>query len=615
MIQLKFLKPLLKAKSSFLIMGVIALGMAYISWRKWPDILVDFGRELYIPWQLSNGSRLYLDIAYFNGPLSPYLNSILFKIFRPSFEILAIFNLGIVIAVTLLVFQIFLRISNLLVATVLGCIFLIIFAFSQYLGGGSFNYITPYAHDLTHGIFLSLWTISLFTYYVEKRNKVWLAAIGFSLGLCFLTKVEVFSAISLGIGVGLFWTLREHPSCSEICVSILILCLTFLLPLIGFLGFFSQYESIKESLHWVIYPYRIVLERSLFSLYFYKNISGMDIPLTNLVDMLVSFLWELTGLFLFVLLPAYLIRSLTDRRLQISLMVGILLIMIASSPYLIKFVPWSELLRPLPLITLVIIFQSIRDIWIRTKRGESVEIQVIIQVLAWFSLILISKIILNVHVYHYGFALAMPATLLAIYFLVDTIPVLIGKRFGNVNFIRVLGIILIGIFSFVHFEVNYGVYSKKDFLIGANGNQMMTWNPEISKDGVVFEKTMEMIEKIIRPHENFIVLPEGVMLNFLTQRKNPSPYTNFMPPEMVIFGEDQILNTIKKNPPDYFILVNRRMSEYGNCFFGKDYGVSIFRWVQKNYEPICKIENGVDGDKRGLGVVIVKRMKEREGIL
>ena len=48
------------------------VALAVWSWQKWPDVLVDFGRELYVPWQLASGKRLYLDIAYFNGPLSPW---------------------------------------------------------------------------------------------------------------------------------------------------------------------------------------------------------------------------------------------------------------------------------------------------------------------------------------------------------------------------------------------------------------------------------------------------------------------------------------------------------------------------------------------------------------
>jgi hypothetical protein len=44
--------------------------MVWWTWGAWPDPLVDFGRELYVPWRLAQGGRLFTDIAWFSGPLS-----------------------------------------------------------------------------------------------------------------------------------------------------------------------------------------------------------------------------------------------------------------------------------------------------------------------------------------------------------------------------------------------------------------------------------------------------------------------------------------------------------------------------------------------------------------
>ena len=49
----------------FLVLFIIFVALAFWSWRKWPDILIDFGHELYIPWQLASGKVLYKDIAFF----------------------------------------------------------------------------------------------------------------------------------------------------------------------------------------------------------------------------------------------------------------------------------------------------------------------------------------------------------------------------------------------------------------------------------------------------------------------------------------------------------------------------------------------------------------------
>ena len=48
----------------------MAAAMAAWSWRTWPDVFIDFGREAYVAWRLSEGDVLHRDIVYVSGPLS-----------------------------------------------------------------------------------------------------------------------------------------------------------------------------------------------------------------------------------------------------------------------------------------------------------------------------------------------------------------------------------------------------------------------------------------------------------------------------------------------------------------------------------------------------------------
>ena len=77
-----------------------SLVMVVISWGKWMDILVDFGLQVYTPWQLSQGQVLYKDIIYIHGPLSAYIHSFLFMVFGSGISILAWFNIGLIIILT-----------------------------------------------------------------------------------------------------------------------------------------------------------------------------------------------------------------------------------------------------------------------------------------------------------------------------------------------------------------------------------------------------------------------------------------------------------------------------------------------------------------------------------
>ena len=42
-------------------------------WGRAPDPIIDFGREIYMPWRITEGQQLYRDFTYFNGPFSPAL--------------------------------------------------------------------------------------------------------------------------------------------------------------------------------------------------------------------------------------------------------------------------------------------------------------------------------------------------------------------------------------------------------------------------------------------------------------------------------------------------------------------------------------------------------------
>src|SRR5262249_47175908 len=66
------------------------------------------------------------------------------------------------------------------------------------------------------------------------------------------------------------------------------------------------------------------------------------------------------------------------------------------------------------------------------------------------------------------------------------------------------------------------------------------------------------------------VMPEGVMLNYLTRRESPLRVVNLMPPELMTFGEDEILRSLELAPPDLILLVHIDVREYGYPAFGSD---------------------------------------------
>ena len=189
--------------------GIAALAW---TWRTWPDVLVDFGRELYVPWRLAAGQVLYRDVAYFNGPLSPYWNSFWFRLFGVSFTTLIVSNLLCVAALTAMLYAILREIGSTLSATIACVVFVLLFAFGNLVPNGNYNFMAPYSHDLTHGLLLAVAALFCLLRYHARRQVIWIAAMGLTVGLMFLTKLEVVLAGGASAVTGLALTLwAERP--------------------------------------------------------------------------------------------------------------------------------------------------------------------------------------------------------------------------------------------------------------------------------------------------------------------------------------------------------------------------------------------------------------------
>src|SRR6187455_37526 len=102
------------------VVAVAGIAMLAWTWGTWPDVLVDFGRELYVAWQLAEGRRLYADLAYFNGPLSPYVNALWFRLFGVGLWTLVVANLVVLALVTTLLYRIVRELAGWLAATAAG---------------------------------------------------------------------------------------------------------------------------------------------------------------------------------------------------------------------------------------------------------------------------------------------------------------------------------------------------------------------------------------------------------------------------------------------------------------------------------------------------------------
>jgi 4-amino-4-deoxy-L-arabinose transferase-like glycosyltransferase len=582
----------LSAFISISILVCIGTFMLFLSWRKWPDLVVDFGGELYVPWQLMHGAVYNKDIIAGFGPLSYYINTFLFWVFGVNWMVIAVFNILLIIVLTCILYLFFLKTTDRVTATITGAVFLGLFAFAQYTGTGNYNFVTPYSHHLTHGVILSFVTLFLFRSYVQTRQTRYIITIGISLGLVFLTKFEVFIALFAAITFGLLFIhyLEKTPIHDIVKRSVMFLA-GFFIPSFVLISFLSQRSSLREAFSSVLVQYQMLSNTSSISNVFYQKVSGVHSPLANLGKVLIVAGWYLVVIItviLFVWLISRIPREKTRKVVFFMILTSIYLLV----PYVVLSLPVFEIFRALPLLLFILgIYLFIHLLRIqRTSRHQRDQLLSLL-VMTIFAFGLLLKVILNTGIHHYGFALALPATLLCVMVFVYNIPNMWGKFHRELFFMRCCMISLVMIILLTHIYYSYWIYGKKLFPVTSGHETILAYDPDFTPQGVYYQAALDDILGLMNEDETFAVLPEGIMLNYLARRRNPSPYLSFIPFVIEQHGEDTMLEGLINSDPDYIVLLERDVREFGYEKFGKDSGAKIMKWVNDNYSTVSRIGN------------------------
>ncbi len=210
---------------------------------------------------------------------------------------------------------------------------------------------------------------------------------------------------------------------------------------------------------------------------------------------------------------------------------------------------------------------------------------------AVFALALLLKISLRTRAEDYGFALAMPATVLLATKLVGSAPRLPDEP-GRKPVLRALLLLVVLVDLGATLSQSAFYYRHKVLPIGRGPDTFLTYDRGDDPRGADLVLLLERIEARVPEGATLVVLPEGVMLNYLSRRTNPTPYLSFMPPEVAIHGEATMLAALEASAPDFVVLAHRWTGEYGVDFFGDpSYGKTILDWVHARYERIVRVDH------------------------
>ncbi len=426
----------------------------------------------------------------------------------------------------------------------------------------------------------------------------------FLAGLVFLTKMEVFVALSATLLCGGVVYFKTQSTGKLKATQILFTALAIAsIPPMLFWIYFSFHMPWSQAMASLVSPWLLSQTSSLHAVPLYQWIIGTDAIGENLLKMLSCFFLYLLILVPLIALNRWLPRWTAHLKLYSLLTVISILVLF----FIVQDrIPWPDLLRPLPLIMVSLAVVSLMFLMKGNLDTADRGHYFALLVLSLFSFALLLKMILNTHLFHYGFALAMPATLILIWILLYAIPNHKPLFTGPSTLYRNAMLVLIIVFIGKHVGLSYTMFNLKDYPVGTERGVLLDFGPEIDSRASLTHEAIQYINGKLPSHSDLATLPYGNMINYMTGHPNPLRHHTFNPGHALLFGEKNYLANLKAISPAHILLVDRDFAPFGRRFFGRDYARQIYSWIVQNYE-VQKQFGEIPFSGRGFGIQILRR--------
>jgi hypothetical protein len=556
----------LKSRAPALLIGAALVAMLAFTWRTWPDPLIDTGRELYTAWRLMEGDALYRDVAYFNGPLSPYVNAAAMLVLGPSLDAVMLTNGLLLMAIVVALYHLLRLLAGRFAATAATVVFVVGFAMLRLVGIGNYTFVTPYAHELTHGTLLLLAMLLCLTRYLLSASRQALIAASVCAGLACLTKPEVAAAALAGLLIPpALATLQRRSTRGDFVLAVTVTPIPMVLAFVALL----MKLSVAEAVAGLTGPFRYALSASVRNQPFYRQVMlGGDVRESIVIAAMVT----LVQLALVALgIAAGRVRRVSVAAVTMGIAVAAALLLIVPSPFLFLFVVRSAPLL-LPVIAGVLGWR-----WWKTR--EAITLARL--ALAVVASILLVKIALTAGPQHYGFALAMPAAMVLTLAGLAWLPEWLHAR-GTSGW--PLRAVVLGIWAAtLPMLLLLHVHRTSELTQLVNAGTADSYRARSRTLDEAVSLLAGFLAARTPPESTVAVLEQGAWLNFLIQRRNSTPYVTVLPPEVTMFGERAIVDAFARRPPDYIVRIPFTGQHDYKVGGLHDYAPQLDRFVRDGY--------------------------------
>ncbi len=584
----------MKDKSKYLYYGTIIATFCLMATRTWcrlGNLLIDTFRDNISAIKLAHGAILYKDVYYLFGILPPYLLSLLNMAFGTS--LYCSIGLGFVM-VLLCSFAMYRTsrfymnrfFSTLVVVNFIGC-----FAFSS-ISNGTLNFIMPYSLASYLATTFTMLSLYYFISYIHTENRSDLALWAVMSYFTFLSRIYIgipAYVVFLLFGV-IFDRKRIFNTLPYLLAPPLIAVITYMAYLIPT----GAWQAFKES---------------VLRMFFYEG-SGADPFAKFNIGMLAigpdKIMYNSLAHNIYLMFKMYFSQIITMAMLYCA---GILFSVVDErtggegkrkvllySVFALLSICLTACLRPLdglpfkdgvlwltyrsaPLILVSMIAISVYMYFKNGSRRQYYSTMV----LCTLALLLLSRIFFKVTTFLNGSYLLLPSTIVIVLFCVAGIPWIfkVSGITGKGEKYYFIGCAIYFVSSILIFmNITFKICDSKRHCEHTPFGTVYSPNSGNTK---FFWQAVRYLDNFTPKDATVLVVPEGLGINYFSQRAAPMKYDSYLPLILNTVGEDKIVGEMRSHKIDYVVEMERTTYEHGYKGFGCDYGVKINKWITDNY--------------------------------
>ena len=547
---------------------VMAVYFVWVSWRKWPDPIADSGPQWHTLWRLTQGAKLYHELGWNYGPLSPSFDALLFLVFGPGMMVIATANLILYAVIVSLAYLVFRKAWGWVGAFAALGVFISVFSFSRLNQVANYNFATPYANESTHGFLLLLVTALVAVRWCRGRSWLLALALGLCGGLAAVLKPEfMLAGGALGlVALAVRVLQRQRPS----AVELLALIAGVALPTVVFTLWFVRWESFGQAFVDASQAWWLVLvDRSQNTTVQQQLFLGLDRP------------WVYARIELWAALKAAVAMGViwaagwfAGKRWALMVRVAVA-VGAGAVVYLCRPSPgWSYVGEGFPglmALALVVLAMRVRGDLRRIGRVEESTLMAL--ALTLLATAMLARMLLHARVTHLGFYQAALAGMVIAAILVVEIPRWTGGGPGRC-LAMAAGFVVLGWGCTTIARLSHVALADQTVPIGEGRDQFYASVGDVDPIGPLVNWVLAEL-KTTPPSVTVCVLPEGEMINYLLRRPDPLDAAR---------TDAQIVERLRLTRPDYVVFITRNLAETGLKQYGAPGGpgYAILQWLNEN---------------------------------